>query len=330
MAVDIKLWEIKSNGSRRYIEKIESGNLSQSGYSEGDLQKWLAEKPEILDPQIIVIGTEIEGIDLLGINDEARVIVAELKKVGARDAIAQAIDYASRIVEKDEEWIFETYSRKQNKDLKEFFNEKFNRPLEQIYIYRPKILIVGTEPDEDTERMVKFLNGYELDINLVVLRYIKTNDGREFLARTVMTKSPSTPHPPPPNFAEQERRLLSIADEAGVREIVDVLRGYLKKHPRITREHPTKENYFSYYSDEGAIIFVGVTAEDSKSWVELKYPNLAKLKNRSPKEVEQWIKDKLKRFSPTETEKGKIFRLWISDKEEAELFLKEIDEFLKS
>lgn len=44
--------------------------------------------------------------------------------------------------------------------------------------------IVATEPNEKVERMVKFFSKYGLNINLIIIRYHKDENGEEFLTRT--------------------------------------------------------------------------------------------------------------------------------------------------
>jgi RecB family endonuclease NucS len=67
------------------------------------IQGWLAERPELLGLDLLIIGRDVTttyggSIDLLGIDAEGNLAILELKRDRTpRDIIAQVLDYASYV-----------------------------------------------------------------------------------------------------------------------------------------------------------------------------------------------------------------------------------------
>ena len=90
---DIKLWELDGTqatplGSNNQLE------------SEQGLEDTLVQNPKLLMEDLTLVGrqTNTEGgpLDLLGVDQDGRLVVFELKRGKlSRDAVAQIIDYAS-------------------------------------------------------------------------------------------------------------------------------------------------------------------------------------------------------------------------------------------
>lgn len=323
--LNLNLWEIKTHEGKEILEEL---SLKESECSTDDLQKWLAESPQIIDPDTIIIGKDVDGMDLLGLNNEGRLTAIELKIKNSRDGIMQAINYASKMAEKDEIWLFEKYRDKHSKELKEVFANKFRLPLEKINFTHPKIIIVGTEPDEYTARMIRFMNGYGMDINFVTFRYFVAQDGKGFLTRNTIVQAVSM-EPPKPTPREVEQKQPPVTTKT-TKEIVDILTEFLIKHPLRPFEVPTsRQNYVTYYFRGKVLIFIGLNAENGKCPVRLRFTNLAGLKNGA-QEGKLWVEEKLKSFKPElEKEKEMEYKFLLANKDEAKTFLNELDEYLK-
>ena len=124
--------------------------------------------------------------------------------------------------------------------LEDYLNEKFEDiDLEDLIINKTqRILLVGFSIEESLQRMIEWLsNNYGVSINAVILKYIKTKNGDELLARTVII----------PEEIEKERIRkrhfqISISDEPGnydIEELKDLLKKYLSENrttPRRIRE----------------------------------------------------------------------------------------------
>jgi hypothetical protein len=183
MATEIKVWQIINET----LEPIETSMVEEKRL-EKDLENWVKTHPEILGENIIIIGEQVSTsagvIDFLGIDGSGDLIIIELKrdKLG-RDALAQAIDYASEIAS----WTIEDINEHIEKDLEDLLTDK-NLDLEDLNINEnQKILLVGFSIDERLQRMIEWLSErYRMSINAVILKYIKTKNGEELIARTIV------------------------------------------------------------------------------------------------------------------------------------------------
>ena len=95
MKNDIRIWAVDS--SSKGAAPVVSTNRMET---EKLLEEVLKRNPDMLAPGLTLVGrqTPIEGgyLDLLGVDEEGRLVVFELKRDKlTRDAIAQAIDYCS-------------------------------------------------------------------------------------------------------------------------------------------------------------------------------------------------------------------------------------------
>jgi hypothetical protein len=126
-------------------------------------------------------------IDLLGIDRSGNTVIIELKRgFLPRDAIAQAIDYASNVAEwKDLARLNEECQKYTSKELEDAFNEAFQDvdgvDLESISFNSiQRIILVGFAIETSLERMIDWLSdSYKVNINAVILSYAKTKGGEE-------------------------------------------------------------------------------------------------------------------------------------------------------
>ena len=98
---EIKIWSVDSAGASP-VEQADAVS------SELLLEKTLVAHPELLLPGLKLVGrqTPTEGgpLDLLGVDDDGRLVVFELKRgTLSRDAVAQVIDYASYLDSLDDD-----------------------------------------------------------------------------------------------------------------------------------------------------------------------------------------------------------------------------------
>ena len=95
MTDEIKIWSIDS--SSKVVEPIQQTDWNET---EGSLEDVLVKNPDMLMPGLTLVGrqtpTDTGPLDLLGIDEDGRLVVFELKRdKPTRDAVAQAIDYCS-------------------------------------------------------------------------------------------------------------------------------------------------------------------------------------------------------------------------------------------
>lgn len=141
----------------------------------------------ILSPDWMVIGRQVFTgtgyVDILAISRDGALVVIELKKSRAsRDVISQVLDYVSWASGLEPESIAEMFKQHQGSDLGPRFAECFGVSLdvEQINV-RQVAVVVASEPDATTERIVKYLSDQGVTVNLNTFE-IFTEGNQQFLS----------------------------------------------------------------------------------------------------------------------------------------------------
>jgi RecB family endonuclease NucS len=89
----MKLWQVNGKDLQEITREVLN--------DEQRLEDWVVKDPSILGIDVLLIGRQVTSanqgrIDLLAIDDEANLVVLELKRDKApREIVAQALDYAS-------------------------------------------------------------------------------------------------------------------------------------------------------------------------------------------------------------------------------------------
>jgi hypothetical protein len=139
--------------------------------------------------QLLLVGRQVptrygKFIDLLALGPGGDVFVIELKRDRTpREVAAQALDYGSWVRElgyDDLAELFGAYSH--GVDFDEAQQEAFGEVPESLNGSH-HLVIVASELDSSTERILDYLNDFEVPINVVFFRYLK-DDGHEYLARS--------------------------------------------------------------------------------------------------------------------------------------------------
>lgn len=188
MSTEIRTWQIV-NGN---LEPIDT-SLGKEGRTEPyDLEPWIASNPAIIGSDIAIIGRQVMSksgpIDLLGIDRSGNLVVMELKRDKIpREALAQAIDYASDVADWGIDKISEITTEFTNKTLEDLFSDAFpEADVESLNVNSTqRIILVGFSVESSLERMIEWLSdGFGVNINAVVLNYIRTVNGEELIAKT--------------------------------------------------------------------------------------------------------------------------------------------------
>ena len=188
MATKIRAWQI-INGKLQVIES----SMAEEGRTEAyDLETWIASDPSIVGHDLIVIGRQVVTksgpLDLLAVDKDGNLIVIELKReILPREALAQAIDYASDLADWDIERINAVCLKHTQKSLDDALTEQFpDINLEGVNVNETqRIILVGFSIESSLERMISWLSDhYNVNINAIVLNYTKTKSGEELLTRT--------------------------------------------------------------------------------------------------------------------------------------------------
>jgi len=185
---DFGIWKVDeaTKGSERLQEAERTG-------TEALLEDILVENPAMLMPGLKLVGRQTPTangyLDLLGVDSDGQLVVFELKRGKlTRDAVAQAVDYASWLESLDDAALGKLVAENSGQrgidkieNFEEWFDSKDNwNSMESL---RPvRIVLVGLGADEPAKRMAGWLavKGVAIDL-LTFLGYRSGN--RMFLAR---------------------------------------------------------------------------------------------------------------------------------------------------
>ena len=158
--------------------------------SEEQLEILIKDNINLLEEGWLVIGNQVntdlkKRIDILCIDNSGNLVVVELKKDKTpREVTAQALEYAeyvSRITVPKLSEIYREFSH--GKDLSEAYNAKFNLPLDESeFSPEIKMVIVATEMDSSTERIIRYLRSYGVNINILFFQIFQQEE-KKFISR---------------------------------------------------------------------------------------------------------------------------------------------------
>ncbi|MXW96865.1 MAG: DUF91 domain-containing protein [Acidimicrobiaceae bacterium] len=181
MAVEMAIWRVEG-------DKAAPLTLSPMD-SERRLEDMVAEDPAALTgTDLLIIGRQVKTdfggvVDLLGLDDEGRVHVLELKRDKTpREVVAQTLDYGSWIKALDLgrlDQIYQIYHGDEA-DLKAAFASRFAPIPDEDVNSDQRFTIIASELDPASARIVEF---YGVPINAVFFRHYRDDD-RDYLART--------------------------------------------------------------------------------------------------------------------------------------------------
>jgi hypothetical protein len=214
---EVRLWKIHE----KQLVEIVKPKLDL----EERLENWIESDIEIIAPNLLVIGRQLETdyggvVDLLCMDDRGDLIIIELKRDKTpREITAQIIDYASWVKHLSPIRVQSIAEKYLDRALDEAFIEKFKHELPEGLNEEHKMLVVGSEIDSISRRIINYLSETGVSINAVTFNYFKEN-GQEFLARTFLiekerakiTQGSDSKRIPNLTFDE----LQNIANERGV------------------------------------------------------------------------------------------------------------------
>jgi hypothetical protein len=158
--------------------------------SEQTLEDMIVRDPRILSGEWMLIGrqeTTSHGgrIDLLAIAPDGSLVLVELKRDRTpREIISQALDYASWVETLTPEKIAQIYQRFSNGGkLDDAFRTRFGTDLlDEDLNQSHQIIIVASELDPATERIIGYLNARDIAINAVFFQVFQ-NGQEQLLSR---------------------------------------------------------------------------------------------------------------------------------------------------
>lgn len=186
---EINIWARDDDGNVTRIERV-----AQVDY-EHNLEETLIAHPEMLMPELTLVARQLQTatgpLDLLGVDDDGRLTVFELKRGDTpRDAIMQAVDYASWL----DSLSFDELSRRLSDHrpagiargfdvFGDWYAEMFTE--DQLADMRPThIVLVGLGLESHAERMARWLRDKGVDIEALTFHAFEV-PGQTLLARQV-------------------------------------------------------------------------------------------------------------------------------------------------
>jgi hypothetical protein len=182
MGTSIKCWSVSKN-----TQPVEA----QPGNPELEehFENWVEESVELIDPSLIIIGRQVQNIDLLAIDNEGQLVIIELKRDQLpRFVLAQALDYASMVATWTPEKIINLANEYLSKSIHDTFEERFGKSLEDTGGINSgqRIVLVGCRTDSTLDRMVSWLSEKDIPINVVTMSFFVLPDGQTILVRSVL------------------------------------------------------------------------------------------------------------------------------------------------
>lgn len=249
----------------------------QSVDLEARLEDWMHSDVSVLSDDLLVIGRQVdtEGsgiLDLLCLNRNGDLYVVELKRGKThREVIAQVLDYGAWAADLSFEHIQEVGNHffKDEGGLDVAFHRRFEIGLPDVLNAEHHLLIVASEIDTRSERIIRYLSeAHGMSINAVTFNYFQTDDGRELLARTHLIEPDAVEERTGRRVGSKRRRSITLEDhrekaaQRGVSELFDQLVDGLS---RWRKPDPAKTMVTFYFRDEDSWMatFNVVTSESS-------------------------------------------------------------------
>lgn len=184
MAIEHTIWKVGAKP-----ERLQSAMLK----SEQALEDMINADISMLNDRWLIIGRQVNTsyggfIDLLAMDADGSLIIIELKKhKTSRDVVAQAIDYASWVKNLTPEKISDIFAEYSNGgSLDEAYAKKFGSKLEEEDLNQThQMLVVASELDSSSERIVSYLSDMNIPINVLFFKVFKDGDNT-YISRTWM------------------------------------------------------------------------------------------------------------------------------------------------
>ena len=241
---EVKIWSVDEESN---VEPLPKKGQTDT---EELLEDTLVKNPSMLLPGLRLVGRQTPTgggpLDLLGVDEDGRLVVFELKRgTLSRDAVAQIIDYASDLDSKNDVELAKHITANSGvggiesiDDFEEWYAQ--NTEAEGLESLRPmRMFLIGLGADDRTERMVRFLaENSGMDISLLTFHGFDYN-GEILLAKQVEVEAVAEPGPRLGrryvSTAERRERLTRSIEDSGMAETFDAVRGMFREAwPRST------------------------------------------------------------------------------------------------
>jgi hypothetical protein len=183
VAIEVGIWRIDGD----QVTPVPASALDR----ESRLEDVLEQDVSVLGlDALLVIGRQVitkygKRVDLLALDVAGTLYVIELKKDRTpREVVAQALDYGFWVRQLDDNDISEIYARQNpgealGQAFRTFFDQEAPVPLNDAH----QLIIVASELDASTERIVSYASDYDIPLNVVFFQYFK-DGAAEYLSRS--------------------------------------------------------------------------------------------------------------------------------------------------
>lgn len=181
MPVEMGIWRMDGGTPRRLA--------ATAMPTEVMLEEFLEKDPSLLEERLLVIGRQVHTpyqkfIDLLAMDIEGNLHVFELKRDRTpRDVVAQVLDYGSWVSTLDHGTIIELANDHLETPFETAFEEVFGISAPDELNASLNLVVVATDLDPSSERIVTYLRDLGVPVNVVFFTYL-VDDGRQYLARS--------------------------------------------------------------------------------------------------------------------------------------------------
>ena len=188
MPIEIGIWRVEQTPQAIVPSMLDA---------ESRLEQWLVDDISLIAPNLLVIGRQVRTpfggiIDILAMDANGDLTVLELKRDRTpREVVAQLLDYASWVNTLSEEKVGEIFQKFQSDrgvfptvSIDDAYKSRFSATaLPETLNENHQLIIVASELDESTERIVTYLSEtHNVQINAIFFRFFKDGD-REYLTR---------------------------------------------------------------------------------------------------------------------------------------------------
>jgi len=203
--------------------------------AEKKLEIWLEEDISLISKNYLVIGRQVttdygHAVDLLCLDENGDVVIIELKRARTpRNVTAQILDYGAWVEDLSYErleHIANEYFADKSLTLDDEFEKKFSKELPESLNEHHKMIIVATEIDNSTERIVNYLSdSFGVDINVITFQFFQEEEGSRFVTRVFTIEPKEVEQRVRTGRSSKSRRRLSreelneMAKENDVQEI---------------------------------------------------------------------------------------------------------------
>ena len=240
---EVKIWAVQDKSKALELPKtnVETEQL---------LENTLVQNPDLLIKGLKLVGrqTPTEGgpLDLLGVDEDGRLVIFELKRgTLTRDAVAQIIDYTSDLDSMGLQSLGQLivngsgmHGIEKIENFQEWYDAGDFGDIEGLL--PPRMFLVGLGVDTRAERMVNYLaSKSNLDISLLTFQGFK-HEGKTLLAKQVKVEGRGSSGESRPSDEELHKALLERSEHYGISQLYHDVKGMLEDNWPLSKQSPKK------------------------------------------------------------------------------------------